>query len=83
MDNQNLQNLAFASPFAAIILYFLDYFMRQAKEAQKENKIELEKRAERDKQDAVLLKGFKDLLRELIKSQDEILRKIDDLTKRN
>jgi len=75
IDNPNIQNIVLASPLAALMVYFLDYFMRLYKEEKKANK-------ERETQDRELMTGFKSLLKELVKTQDEILRKIDDINKR-
>ena len=69
---ENLKNLIVAVPVIGVLLYFLNYFIKNYEEEKKINK-------ERDKQDSEIIVGLKNHIEESNKEQTEVSYKIDDI----
>ena len=69
---ENLKNLIVAVPVIGVLLYFLNYFIKNYEEEKKINK-------ERDKQDSEIIVGLKNHIEESNKKQTEVSYKIDDI----
>ena len=70
--NETLSNLILATPVIGVLLYFLNYFIKNYEEEKKINK-------ERDKQDSEIIVGLKTHIEESNKKQDAAINKIDDI----
>ncbi len=73
--NETLSNLILATPVIGVLLYFLNYFIKNYEEEKKVNK-------ERDKQDSEIIVGLKTHIEESNKKQDQTINKIDDIHKK-
>jgi len=73
--DENLKNLILAVPVIGVLLFFLNYFMKGYEKEKEVNK-------ERDKQDAEIIKGLKDHVKESNKKADETTIKIDSIIRK-
>ena len=79
--DENIKNLILAVPVVGVLLYFLNYFMKDNEKERNVNK-------ERDKDNTKIIEGLNEHIREsnkikydISKKQDETLVKIDHLIK--
>ena len=79
--DENIKNLIVAVPVVGVLLYFLNYFMKDNEKERNVNK-------ERDKDNTKIIEGLNEHIREsnkikydISKKQDETLVKIDHLIK--
>ena len=73
--DENLKNLIIATPVIGVLLYFLNYFIKNYEEEKKINK-------ERDKQDSKLIEGLKTHVQESNKKQEETKEKLDHVIRK-
>ena len=79
--DENLRNLIVAVPVVGVLLYFLNYFMKDNEKERAVNK-------ERDKDNTKIIEGLNEHIKEsnkikyeINKKQDETLLKIDHIIK--
>ena len=73
--DENLKNLIIATPVIGVLLFFLNYFMKGYEKEKDVNK-------ERDKQDADIIRGLKEHVKDSNKKQDETNIKVDTIIRK-
>ena len=81
MENETIKNLVLATPVISVLLFFLNYFMKDNEKERTINK-------ERDKDNSKIIEGLNEHIKEsnkikydINKKQDETLVKIDHIIK--